>query len=84
MHICCCLDEAVMGEAGLLSLRTYQNICQVVHAVVLAVLPCLPVDGEGVVIVFRILFLYETGSKICEEVTIQSQSVTSCWLKCTV
>lgn len=69
--------------AGPLGLRTYQNIRQVVHAVVLPVLPCLPVDREGVVIVFRILFLYETGSRICEEVTTQRQSAASCGRQCT-
>jgi len=33
-----------------------QNICQVVHTVVFTMLPCLPIDREGVIIVFRILF----------------------------
>lgn len=59
--------------------RTHQNICQVVHTVVFTVCPCLSIDREGVVIVFRILFLRERGRKICDGVSIQIQSVSSYW-----
>lgn len=37
--------------------RAHQNVRQVVRAVVLTMLPRLPVDGERVVVVLRVLLL---------------------------
>lgn len=45
------------------ALITHQNICQVVHTVVFTMLSCLPIDREGIIIVFRILFLLDRKVK---------------------
>lgn len=63
---------------------THQDIYQVVRTVVLTMLPCLPIDRQGVIIVFRILFLLKRGKRVVfflNEASIQNESWKPYWAK---